>query len=148
MGRVPGTTYYRNISRFPETERMENTLIVRFDAPIFFGNSNFFRETIEEFIDDKGDQLRNVVLDASGIYDIDSSGINVLEEIISTCKARGLRFMLSGATGPLRDRLFRAEIMDDIGYDNQFMAVHEAVLAIEGKLSEETGHALQTNIRD
>ncbi|HLF63400.1 MAG TPA: solute carrier family 26 protein [Saprospiraceae bacterium] len=146
LGRIPGTNHYRNVSRFPQAEQPESTLIVRFDAPIFFGNANFFRETLEQFIDEKGDTLRNIIFDASSVYDIDSSGINMLEEIINTNKASGIRFILAGAIGPLRDRLFRAELMDGIGYDNQFMDVYDAVMATQGNVRE-TGHALQTNIR-
>jgi SulP family sulfate permease len=145
LGRIPGTTYYRNVSRFPQAVQSEDTLIVRFDAPIFFGNANYFRESMEQFIAEKGSKLRNIILDASGIFDIDSSGIKILEELIRNSKASGRRFILAAAIGPLRDRLFRAEIMDDIGFDNQFMDVHDAVLAIEGKTME-TELALQTNV--
>ncbi len=147
LGRIPGTNYYRNVSRYSDAEQTDSTLIVRFDAPLFFGNANFFRETLEQFIDEKGDKLRDVIFDASNVYDIDSSGINVLEEIINTNKARGIRVMLAGAIGPLRDRLYRAEIMDDIGFKNQFMDVHDAVMATQGTITE-TGYALQTNFRE
>jgi SulP family sulfate permease len=146
LGRIPGTNHYRNLSRFPEAVQSEDTLIIRFDSPVYFGNAYYFRETMEQFIDEKGDKLRNIVLDASSIYEIDSSGLNVLEEIMRNAKNRGIRFILAGAIGPLRDRLYRADVMTGIGEENQYMDVHDAMKALEGT-HEKTRHALQTNIR-
>ncbi len=83
LGRLPETTHYRNVNRFPEAEETEDTLIVRFDAPLFFGNANYFLETIEQFMDEKGDSLKYFILDASTIYDLDSSGATALDEIIT-----------------------------------------------------------------
>jgi SulP family sulfate permease len=119
---------------------------MRFDAPLFFGNANFFRETLEQCMDEKGDALGNVILDASSIYDIDSSGLTILDEILIQLRDADIRFMIAGAIGPLRDRLFRAGMMDQIGAANQFMHVHDAMLALEGTVRK-TRHALQTNIR-
>jgi SulP family sulfate permease len=147
LGRIPGTTHFRNVTRFPEVEESEDTLIVRFDAPLFFGNASYFTEAIEEFMDEKGRSLRYLILDASSIYDIDSSGANALTEIISNVREKRIRFMLAAAIGPLRDWLYRAGLMDLIGAENQFLDVNDAMQAIDGEEAN-AELALQTNLRD
>jgi len=146
LGRIPGTSHYRNISRFPQAIEAEETLIIRFDAPLFFGNANYFRESVEQYVDERGDEVSNFILDVSGMYDIDSSGMSALTEILNILIGRDIRFILAGATGPLRDHLYRAGLMEKIGDENQFLDVHDAMLATEGGVKK-SRLALQTNIQ-
>lgn len=145
LGRIPGSNYYRNVTRFPDALVSPETLIVRFDAPLFFGNANYFRDAMEQFIEEKGSSLKRIVLDASAIYDIDSSGANTLLEVVQNARTQGITVLLSGATGPLRDRLYKADLISAIGVENQFLGVHEAVLSSEG-VQDRSRHALQTNV--
>jgi SulP family sulfate permease len=48
LGKVPGSTYYRNLERFTEVEDRDDLLIIRFDAQLYFANTNFFKDTLEE----------------------------------------------------------------------------------------------------
>jgi MFS superfamily sulfate permease-like transporter len=38
LGRLPGTTIYRDVSRFERAEETAGVLIFRFDAPLHFAN--------------------------------------------------------------------------------------------------------------
>src|SRR5690606_31963915 len=38
LGRLPGTTVYRNVKNFPEAETVPGLLILRMDASFYFGN--------------------------------------------------------------------------------------------------------------
>jgi MFS superfamily sulfate permease-like transporter len=38
LGRLPGTTIYRDVSRFEKAEETAGVLIFRFDAPLHFAN--------------------------------------------------------------------------------------------------------------
>jgi SulP family sulfate permease len=145
MGRIPGTNHFRNVTRFPQAEEPDDALIMRFDAPLFFGNTAYFLETIEQFVEERGSGLQYFILDASSIHDIDSSGADALAEIIRTLQKKKIVFLLAAAIGPLRDRLYRAGLMQMIGAENQFLDVNDAVLATEGK-TRKTNHAVQTNI--
>jgi MFS superfamily sulfate permease-like transporter len=44
LGRIPGTVMYRNIARFPEAVTVPGIVVFRFDAPIFFGNVEYFKK--------------------------------------------------------------------------------------------------------
>ena len=43
LGRLPGTTVYRNLRRFPDAEPIPGLVLLRFDAQLYFANAAFLR---------------------------------------------------------------------------------------------------------
>ena len=127
LGRIRGTDYFMNVSRFSEdTEQFGAILILRFDGQLFFGNKDYFRTQLRRQIAKKGDGLRYIILNAEGINYIDSSAVFMLKALIQELKKEGFRFMLAGAIGPTRDILFSSGLIDDIGEENLFVRTKEA----------------------
>lgn len=149
LGQLPDTNYYRNINRFPEAEQLPDCPIVRFDSQLFFANALYFKEFIENLVQDQEKPLSGLILDASSINDIDSSGLNALEEINEFLKVNQIVFYVAGIIGPVRDRLHQADLMDKIGKENQFMYVQDAVDCYLKRKNNETDFwldsAIQTN---
>ncbi|MDX1409099.1 MAG: SulP family inorganic anion transporter, partial [Saprospiraceae bacterium] len=149
LGRIPDTQHYRNPHRFPEVIIDDDILIVRFDAQLYFGNANFFRQKMEELVLAKGAQLKLVVLDARSMTALDTSAELALREVMQFLRTRGIRFNLAGATGPMRDSLYRTGLMEQIGEENQFMLVDDAVQHYRtdaDNVDHWSENALQTNI--
>lgn len=149
LGMIPGTTQYRNVTRFPDAIQYDDILILRFDAPLYFGNAAYFKDTIlRETI--KEENLELVVLDASSMYDLDSTGIDALIEVIETIRKEGKTFFVSGALGPVRDRLHESELSKLIGPQNQFLNVHQAVQYFRTSDKEAfwKNAAIQTNVEN
>ncbi len=150
LGKIPNTYHYRNTTRFPEAIEHEAILILRFDAPLFFGNASYFKDTIKSLIADRQEKLQLLILDAASITDMDSTGLSALEEISNSLKEEDVKFYISGAIGPVRDLLHRAGVMEKIGEKNQFMYVNDAVRYFKQHEYEEdiewTQNAIQTNI--
>jgi MFS superfamily sulfate permease-like transporter len=44
LGRLPGTTVYRNVKQYPDSYIYHGMIILRIDSPIYFGNINFIKE--------------------------------------------------------------------------------------------------------
>jgi sulfate transporter 4 len=44
LGRLPGTTVYRNILQYPDAFIYYGIVILRIDSPIYFANINFIKE--------------------------------------------------------------------------------------------------------
>lgn len=149
LGRIPGRSFYKNIDRFPELEVRDDVLIVRFDARLYFANSPYFKEKMEDLIDSKGDKLRLVVLDADSINGMDSTGVLAVEELVRYCRNKNVSFAFVGAKGPVRDILFKSGLLDIIGQDQCYMLIEDAVNAHDQKDDEKEGKAsrysLQTN---
>ncbi|KAH8497161.1 hypothetical protein H0E87_019744 [Populus deltoides] len=49
LGRLPGTTVYRNIQQYPEAYTYNGIVIVRVDAPIYFANISFIKDRLREY---------------------------------------------------------------------------------------------------
>ena len=44
LGRLPGTTVYRNVLQYPDAFIYHGIVILRIDSPIYFANINFIKE--------------------------------------------------------------------------------------------------------
>ncbi len=47
--RIPGSNVFRNIQQYPEAREIPGILVVRLDAPLYFGNCNFIRDKLDEY---------------------------------------------------------------------------------------------------
>lgn len=152
LGQLPETSTYRSIERFREAHQEDGVLILRFDAMLYFGNADFFRETIENLVEEKGPPVRLLILDCSSIHDIDSTGVHALEEVMQFLDTRDIRFYLSGVIGPVRDRFYKYGLMEKIGPHNQFLKIADALQYYHAEERETaakgwTDRALQTNLK-
>ena len=127
LGNVPGTHFYRNINRFSEVIIQDEILIVRFDAQLYFANTQFFKDKLKEFALDKGSELKLLVIDGESLNALDSSAIYALEEVHDYFSSKGITIVFTGLKGPVRDTLVKSKLMKKIRYDHCFMSTQEAV---------------------
>ncbi len=135
LGRVPDTTTWRNIARFPEVERVAGLRVIRIDASLSFANASFFKKLLlseAASADEVPGQPRCLVLDASGVNDIDATGIEALREADLELADRGISLHLADAKGPVRDVLWRAGLWAELG-ERAHATTEEAVVAILGE---------------
>lgn len=127
LGRIPETNHFRNIYRFPQAEKIEGALIFRFDSQLYFGNAGYFKEKTEQLIKNYDAKLKAVMLDASSIHDMDSTGAQILEELVDFTHSRGAEFYSIGCIGPIRDFMEKSGLMQKIGKNHLFLNVQSAL---------------------
>jgi SulP family sulfate permease len=127
LGNVPDTHFYRNIKRFTEVIIQEEILIVRFDAQLYFANTQYFKDKLKEFALEKGPQLKLLVIDGESLNALDSSAIYALEEVHDYFTSKDITIVFTGLKGPVRDTLVKSQLMKKIRYDHCFMSIQEAV---------------------
>ena len=127
LGKVPNSNFYRNKNRFEEVIIESDILIFRFDAQLFYANSTYFRDKLDTMVYEKGAALQLIVLDAESINRVDSTGVEMLKESIKYYQKKQISFFLAGVKGPVRDDLFRSEILSIIDVNHFFMRVNDAV---------------------
>jgi len=127
LGKVPNSNFYKNKDRFEEVIIDSAILIFRFDAQLFYANSTYFRDKLDTMVYKKGTTLKLIVLDAESINRVDSTGIEMLKESIKYYQKKDISFFLAGVKGPVRDDLFRSEILSIININHFFMRVNDAV---------------------
>jgi len=128
LGKVPNSNFYKNKERFDEVLIDEDILVLRFDAQLFYANSSYFRDQLDQMMDKKGSALKLIVLDAESINRVDSTGIEMLKERILFCQKKGILFYFAGVKGPVRDDLFRSGILEIIDINHFFMLSNQAVM--------------------
>lgn len=133
LGRVAGTSTYRNVARFDDVELVDGIRIVRIDAAISFVNSANVKRLLVEQAATVDREPRALVLDASGINDLDATGADMLADVMTTIDETGVALHVAEVKGPVRDVLRRSGIWDRLG-QRIHPGVHEAVEAIRSGL--------------
>ncbi len=117
---------------------------------MYFANSNFLRDNIEELVALKGDGIRALIINAESINDIDSSAILAIEEILTDLNNKQIELFFSGVKGPVRDAMALGKLDEKIGEDNFLMCVQDAVDAFDHKnansLEELQEYTSQSNV--
>ncbi|MGI9614281.1 MAG: SulP family inorganic anion transporter, partial [Acidimicrobiales bacterium] len=129
LGHVEGTTSYRNVDRFPEASTVEGVRIVRIDAALSFVNAVHVKRLILTEADTIITEPRALVLDASGINDLDATGAEMLQELLTELAERGVAVHLSDVKGPVRDVLRNAGIWEELG-DRVHTSTNDAITAL------------------
>ncbi|HBK71474.1 MAG TPA: sodium-independent anion transporter [Flavobacteriaceae bacterium] len=128
LANIHGTHFYRNISRFEDDLIIkDDVLIIRFDAQLYFANTTFFKDKLEELVTKKGEKLKLIIIDGKSMNSLDSSGVHALLDVINTYQAKGLKIAFSGMKGPVRDAMRKGGVIDKISFDHCFMSLQEAV---------------------
>jgi len=129
LGHVDGTTSYRNVARFPEARTIAGIQIVRIDAALSFVNASNVKRLMLAQADLVTEAPRALVLDASGINDLDATGAEMLTELLAELDDRGVVLHLADVKGPVRDVLRLAGLWDQLG-KRVHTSTDEAVSAI------------------
>ena len=128
LGRIPGTEFFKNINRFEEAEEIENTLIVRFDSRLYFANANYFKESIEQLMNEK-ENLKLLIIDAQSISNVDSSGMTMLRELLELCTLNKIELAFISVIGPVRDIFVKEGFAKILGKDHCFERIDPALSA-------------------
>ena len=108
VGRLPGTASYRNLKRYPEAETITGVTVLRIDAAISFVNALHIKRLLLKTADKLTDAPRALVVDASGVNDLDATGAAMLHEVLAQLDDRQVALHLADVKGPVRDVLRQA----------------------------------------
>ncbi|WP_339335542.1 MULTISPECIES: SulP family inorganic anion transporter [unclassified Croceitalea] len=127
LGKIKGMEYFKNLKRFPEDVEIDSEiLMIRFDAQLFFANVHYFKRALLREVDNKGETLKYVILNAEPINYIDNTAVNQLKRIVEKLKEKGITFKIAGAIGPTRDILHKSGLVSFIGKENIYVRTAEA----------------------
>ena len=127
LGQLPGTTHYRNIDRYPDAVTIPGVIIIRIDAALYFANIEFVKDFLRKLELQSEVPIKAVIIDASGINDIDASAVHGLMDIVKEYQSRGIKLYFANVKGPVLDVMKRAGLVDMLGENAFFMDVHTAV---------------------
>jgi len=118
---------YRDLSRDPDARPVPGLVIFRFDSRLLFVNADHFKARVRAVVADAGHGVRGLVLDATAIASMDSTGAAALGELCAELADRGVLLVIAEAHAPLRDMLERTGLHERIGNEHLFRTVADAV---------------------
>ena len=134
IGRLPGTTIYRNIKMYPDAEHPAGMLLLRIDASIFFANVEGIRDYLADKLQtDKaeheraGDPVHYVIMDLSPSPDIDIAGVHLIENLVADLERDGIKLILANPSKDVLLMLRRGGVLDHLGPGGVQVSVGEAV---------------------
>jgi SulP family sulfate permease len=132
--RVPGTSIWWPASPNIPGEQEAGVIVAGFQAPLSFLNAYDFRRDILAALKSSPQKVRLLVLEATGIVEIDFTAAQVLTDIIRQCHADGTDFAIARLESDrAQDAIVRFGIAALLGPERQFHSVEEAVRARAGK---------------
>jgi len=105
LGRVPGLKGYHDTTRYINARQIPGLLLFRWDAPLFFANSNYFRKRVLIAFEEAATQPKRVVICSEPITDIDSTAAEVLESVRNDLASRGAQLAFCGMKDHIKDVL-------------------------------------------
>ncbi|MDR6989815.1 high affinity sulfate transporter 1 [Paenarthrobacter nitroguajacolicus] len=135
LGTEEGVPGYHDLERHPEGKRIPGLLILRFDAPLFFGNghvlASFVREQLDEAPDEAADPVGHVILAAEPITGIDTTALDDLVTLDEWLASKGVDLVFAELKGPVKDTLLRLGTAARFTPDHFFPTVGAAVRALK-----------------
>ncbi len=128
LGRV-GENEFRDLRRYPDAVTQPTVLILRFEASFYFANAGFVEERIRSQLVQKS-AVRWVLLDMSGVNDIDGVAVSMLTELMRDCAPTGVQFAFAGMKAAVRDIAERAGWENTLGERMYYANLPQALTAL------------------
>jgi SulP family sulfate permease len=130
---VPGTGAFRSRDTFPDAPSIPGLLIYRLDGPLFFANIDLLSQGIRAAVAGADHPVGEVLLDAEAVYDIDSTAVLGLLELINQLEHDGVRFTIARLKSEVREFLERAGVIERLGTDAVFLQISDAATAFRAQ---------------
>src|SRR4051812_16265830 len=124
--RVPDTTVWWPASANLPGERHSDVAVVGLQAPLSFLNAQNFRADVLKVV--KTSRPRLLVLEATGIIEIDFTAAQILLDLVRECRADGVTVAMARLESTRAQEAFeRFKLHDVLPKDHIFFSVDEAV---------------------
>jgi high affinity sulfate transporter 1 len=118
---------YVDVSHNPDCRVTAGVVVYRIQDRMFFANAHFFKRRLWAAVDGAPKPVRDVILDASFISDIDASAEVALREVVSGLRERNIELHVARASAELRHRLDDVRLTELIGADRMHSTIGTAV---------------------
>lgn len=135
--RVPGTTIWWPSNPHIPGETEPNVLVAGFQAPLSFLNAYHFRRDVVGLMQSSATPLRLIVLEATGMVEIDFTAAQILSDTINACRADGVAFAIARLESDrAREAIEKFGIDDLLETKRQFHSVEEAIRTCCGETNK------------
>jgi high affinity sulfate transporter 1 len=127
LGRPTGVEGYHDITRYPQVNRIPGLVLFRWDAPLFFANSELFRERILAAAAESPTQVQCLVVAAAPVTSVDVTAADMLVELDHVLHEYGIELRFAELKDPVKDKLKRFGLFAQFGETRFFPTIDAAV---------------------
>jgi SulP family sulfate permease len=136
LGRMPGSPTLHDVGDDEAAQTLPGLVVYRFYGPLVFANIRFFIERLEHFVSHERVPVRQVILDARAIPELDVTAAEQLRIFLNRLRERGITFVVAKAHLPLREAAVRLGLQEWFGEHAHFSQLPDAVAAFQGQSSK------------
>jgi len=125
VGRIPDTSHYRNAKRH-SVETWHHLLLLRIDESITFANTDYIEGFIASELIQQPD-VKHIILIFTSVSDVDTTALEVLENLNHALQASQITLHLSEVKGPVFDKLERTDFFSQLKPGKVFFHTEDAV---------------------
>jgi high affinity sulfate transporter 1 len=129
QGFVPGLAGMHDIDDYPQATTVPGLLVYRYDSPLFFANAENFRRRALAAVAAQYEPVAWFVLNVEANVEVDSTGLDALDDLRAQLSGRGVVFALARAKQDLLAALDAYGLTAAIGPDRVFPTLPTAVAA-------------------
>ena len=96
LGEVEGLPGFHALSRHKQARRLPHVVVIRFNGPLVFFNTGYFRRAVIAAVDGHEPPVARVILDLIPITKVDVTGIFALRELRDALAGRGITLVAAG----------------------------------------------------
>lgn len=104
LGIQPGHKHFRDLAESAQIHAIEDVLIYRFSSNLFFANVQVLQQDIEDALVKKP-KTKAVIVDASGIGNMDITAAERIETLYAMLKEKGIRFYITEHIAGLNEQM-------------------------------------------
>jgi sulfate permease, SulP family len=127
LGVDPASSRAVDLSTHPDARPIPGVVVYRLDAPLIFANAEPFRQGLQEIVADRPDPVHRVVVDGEAIFGIDSTGMEVLGELVTELEQRGVEVHLARMRTAVLTQLAPSGLVASLGPDRLHERVEDAL---------------------
>lgn len=139
LGRIDGRDGFFDLARFPEARAVEGTSICRIQGSILFYNADYVHLRLLAIAKALPAGTKCLVLDASAITHIDSTGAAALDILADELSKLGITLVITDLNEESHGMLERAGVLKTIGSQNIINDKDEA-MDVFARLAEKAAH--------
>jgi high affinity sulfate transporter 1 len=129
QGFVPGLAGMHDVDDYPQATTVPGLVVYRYDSPLFFANADDFRRRALAAVADQQEPVRWFVLNVEANVEVDSTGLDAVDDLRAALTDRGVVFALARAKQDLVVALDAYGLIVAIGPERIFPTLPTAVEA-------------------
>ncbi|OYU97662.1 MAG: DNA repair protein [Bacteroidetes bacterium B1(2017)] len=130
LGRIPGTNKYSDVSIHQKNELVEDCLIIRVEAPLFYYNQQYVFDSILTTLH-QYPTTKILIMDFSSSSHVDVAASKMIVKLEALLRNKHIQFKIVEALISVRELLRKQDLETNIGHISRKTTIYEVVCEFE-----------------